>query len=95
MLIGVGACAVAGKRREMALGARAPGKTSIAMGLTFCVLGGIGSGLVNLGLVFGAPILKAAEAHGASRVSTTKRCVSSFDARRRYSQLDLLQLSNF
>ena len=70
VLIGVGACAVAGKRREMALGARAPGKTSIAMGLTFCVLGGIGSGLVNLGLVFGAPILKAAEAHGASRVST-------------------------
>ena len=60
----------AGKRREMALGAGAPGKPSIAKGLTFCVLGGLGSGLVNLGLVFGASILKAAEAHGASRVST-------------------------
>jgi L-rhamnose-H+ transport protein len=70
MLIGVGTCAVAGKRREMALGAGAPGKPSIAKGLTFCVLGGLGSGLVNLGLVFGGPILKAAEAQGASRVST-------------------------
>jgi L-rhamnose-H+ transport protein len=70
MLIGVGVCAVAGKRREMALGAGAPGKPSIAKGLTFCVLGGLGSGLVNLGLVFGAPILKAAEAQGASRVWT-------------------------
>ena len=70
VLIGVATCAVAGKRREMALGAGAPRKTSIAMGLTFCVLGGIGSGLVNLGLVFGAPILKAAEMHGASRVNT-------------------------
>jgi L-rhamnose-H+ transport protein len=69
VLIGVGVCAVAGKHRETALavGVR---KVSIGMGLTFCVLGGIGSGLVNLGLVFGAPILKAAEAHGASPVST-------------------------
>jgi L-rhamnose-H+ transport protein len=70
MLIGVGVCAVAGKQRETALGAGVPGKPSIAKGLTFCVLGGLGSGLVNLGLVFGAPILKAAEAQGASRVST-------------------------
>jgi L-rhamnose-H+ transport protein len=70
VLVGVGICAVAGKQRETALGVGLPGKPSIGKGLTFCVLGGIGSGLVNLGLVFGAPILKAAEAHGASRVST-------------------------
>lgn len=70
MLIGVGVCAVAGKQREKAVGAGGPGKPSIAKGLTFCVLGGLGSGLVNLGLVFGAPILKAAEAQGASHVST-------------------------
>jgi L-rhamnose-H+ transport protein len=70
MLSGVGVCAVAGKQREKAVGAGGPGKPSIAKGLTFCVLGGLGSGLVNLGLVFGAPILKAAEAQGASHVST-------------------------
>ena len=70
VLIGVGVCAAAGKQRETALGAGVAGKPSIIKGLTFCVLGGLGSGLVNLGLVFGAPILKAAEAQGASRVWT-------------------------
>jgi L-rhamnose-H+ transport protein len=70
VLVGVGFCAVAGKHREIALRVGVPGKPSIARGLSFCVLGGIGSGLVNLGFVFGAPILKAAEAHGASRIST-------------------------
>jgi len=68
VLIGVTICAVAGKQRETALGAGAPGKPSIGKGLTFCVLGGIGSGLVNLGLVFGEPILKAAQDQGASRI---------------------------
>jgi L-rhamnose-H+ transport protein len=68
VLIGVGVCAVAGKHREKALGAGVAGKPSLIKGLTFCVLGGLGSGLVNLGLVFGGPILKAAQAQGASRV---------------------------
>jgi L-rhamnose-H+ transport protein len=68
VLIGVGVCTVAGKHRESALGAGVPGKPSLIKGLTFCALGGLGSGLVNLGLVFGGPILNAAQAQGASRV---------------------------
>jgi L-rhamnose-H+ transport protein len=68
VLVGVGVCAVAGKNRETALGTGMPGKPSLIKGLTFCALGGLGSGLVNLGLVFGGPILKAAQAQGASRV---------------------------
>jgi L-rhamnose-H+ transport protein len=68
VLIGVGVCAVAGKNRETARGTGIPGKPSLIKGLTFCVLGGLGSGLVNLGLVFGGPILKVAQAHGTSRV---------------------------
>ena len=68
VLIGVSVCAVAGKQRETALGAGVAGKPSIIKGLIFCVLGGVGSGLVNLGLVFGGPILKAAQDQGTSRV---------------------------
>jgi L-rhamnose-H+ transport protein len=70
VLVGVGVCAVAGKRRESALGVGAPGRPSIGRGLIFCVVGGLGSGLVNLGLAFGGPILSAAQAHGASLVSS-------------------------
>jgi L-rhamnose-H+ transport protein len=68
VLIGVGVCAIAGKYRETASGAGVPGKPSLIKGLTFCVLGGLGSGLVNLGLVFGDPFLKVAQVQGASRV---------------------------
>jgi L-rhamnose-H+ transport protein len=70
VLMGVGVCAVAGKQREGALGAGAPGKPSLVKGLISCVLGGLGSGLVNLGLVSGSPILQAAQAQGASRAWT-------------------------
>lgn len=69
VLIGVGICAVAGKHRETALGT-SPGKPSHLKGLIYCVLGGLGSGLVNLGLVFGGPILKVAQDQGASRASS-------------------------
>ncbi len=68
VLFGVGVCAVAGKRRESASGISAAGKPSVFTGLVFCVLGGLGSGLVNLGLVFGNPILLAAQQHGASKI---------------------------
>jgi len=68
VLVGVGICAVAGKQREAALGARTPGKVPVFMGLIYCVIGGIGSGLVNLALVFGDPILRTAQAQGVSKV---------------------------
>ena len=70
MLIGVGVCAAAGKHRETALGVGVAGRPSLAKGLLFCGLGGVGSGLVNLGLVYGGPILKIAQAHGASIASS-------------------------
>lgn len=70
VLIGVGVCAVAGKHRETALGVGVAGKPSLVKGLMFCVLGGVGSGMVNLGLAFGGPILTAAQAHGASSASS-------------------------
>jgi len=68
VLLGVAICAVAGQQRESALGTRPPGKVSVFMGLVYCVLGGLGSGLVNLALVFGDPILHAAQARGVAQI---------------------------
>lgn len=67
VILGVGVCAVAGRRREAAVGAGpAAGKTSVGRGLLFCVFSGLGSALVNFGLAFGGPLLRAAEASGVS-----------------------------
>ncbi len=70
VLIGVGVCAVAGRRREALLGmaAVAAGKPSATKGLVFCVLSGLGAALVNLGLAFGEPLLETAERAGAQAV---------------------------
>src|ERR1700685_4098333 len=51
VIIGVGICAVAGRKREKALGlGPQPGKASIGMGLLYCVFSGLGSALVGIGL---------------------------------------------
>ena len=69
VILGVGICAVAGRRREATLGQMvAPGKASVTRGLLYCVFSGVGSALVNVGLVFGAPLLAAAEHVGAKSV---------------------------
>jgi len=69
VLVGVGICAAAGRRREAALGKSvAPDRTPVVRGLLFCVFSGVGSALVNFGLTFGAPLLAAAEKSGAAKI---------------------------
>jgi L-rhamnose-H+ transport protein len=66
VIIGVGICAVAGQRREAAIGATAaPGKTSHARGLVFAIFSGLGAAMVNFGLAFGGPLVASAQRLGA------------------------------
>jgi L-rhamnose-H+ transport protein len=65
--IGVGICAVAGRRREAALGQKVdPGKASVMRGLLYCTISGVGSALVGIGLWLGGSIGAVAEKFGAS-----------------------------
>ena len=71
VLVGVGVCAVAGRRREAALGkVSAPSKTPVMQGLLYCLISGVGSALVNLGLTFGAPLLDSAQRLGTPSIWT-------------------------
>lgn len=64
VLIGVGICGAAGKMREnVAAGSH---KISLAKGLFFCTISGVGSAFVNLGLTYGHPLVTDAAAAGAS-----------------------------
>ena len=63
MLIGIGFCAWAGRLRDVAL---CPGTSVSIQGLVYCVLAGLGSGLMNIALVFGAPLRAAAVLSGTS-----------------------------
>jgi len=65
VLVGVGVCAAAGRKREAALGAGPAGKPSLLKGLVFCLISGLGSALVNFGLAFGGPVITAAQHAGA------------------------------
>jgi L-rhamnose-H+ transport protein len=66
VLLGVGVCAVAGRRREAAsAGQRPAGTTSLAKGLLFATISGVGSAFVNFGLAFGGPLVGAARENGA------------------------------
>ncbi len=68
VVLGVGICAVAGRRREAVLGRPvATQKPSFMRGLLYCAFSGLGSALVNFGLAFGAPLLEAAEKSGAAK----------------------------
>jgi L-rhamnose-H+ transport protein len=67
VLAGVGLCAVAGRRREAALGqGPQPGQASLGLGLLFCVISGVGSAFVNFGLIAGAPLRAMSEQLGGS-----------------------------
>jgi L-rhamnose-H+ transport protein len=67
VIIGVVICAIAGRKREAALSLPvAEGKRSYSEGLMFAIGCGLGAAMVNLGLVFGAPLLIAAMRLGAS-----------------------------
>jgi L-rhamnose-H+ transport protein len=68
VLIGVGICAIAGRRRESALGKSPdPKKASVTRGLFFCLISGVGSALVNIGFTSGPALLVAAEKSGAAK----------------------------
>ncbi len=60
VLVGIGVCAIAGRRREAALGEGPRSKQSLGKGLLFCLISGLGSALVNFGLAFGTPLIDAA-----------------------------------
>lgn len=66
VLAGVGVCAVAGRKREAALGQGPAGKPSVMRGLLFCAFSGLGSALVNFGLAYGVPLIAAARGAGAA-----------------------------
>jgi L-rhamnose-H+ transport protein len=60
VVIGVGICAVAGRKREKALGlGPQAGKASIGMGLLYCLFSGLGSALVGIGLDNGKSLVDA------------------------------------
>jgi len=70
-LVGVAICAVAGRSREATLRSNTPTeRKSSTGGLLLAVICGFGASLVNFGLAFGAPLLVAAQRHGAGVVSS-------------------------
>jgi L-rhamnose-H+ transport protein len=66
VLAGISVCAVAGRKREAALGQGPAGRPSVMKGLFFCSISGLGSALVNFGLAFGGPLIAAAQQVGAA-----------------------------
>ena len=73
VLLGVGIAAIAGRRRETALAASAnasvvAGKPSVAKGLLFATISGLGSALVNFGFAFGEPLKNAAQNYGTAQI---------------------------
>ncbi|MGH9394055.1 MAG: L-rhamnose/proton symporter RhaT [Terriglobales bacterium] len=83
VLIGVGICAIAGRKREAALrpsasvaagkagtavATAAQPKVSVATGLLYCLISGVGSALVNIGFTEGRPLQDYAQAHGAAAI---------------------------
>lgn len=65
VIVGVGVLAVAGRRREVALGQTLGAGTSFGIGLAFAVFSGLGAALINFGLAYGGPLLAAAREAGA------------------------------
>jgi L-rhamnose-H+ transport protein len=59
VILGVAVNAVAGRKREAVLGT-GPKNVSFGRGLLFCIISGLGSALVGLGVEWGDPIRKAA-----------------------------------
>ncbi|HEV2304921.1 MAG TPA: L-rhamnose/proton symporter RhaT [Candidatus Acidoferrales bacterium] len=68
VIVGVGVCAKAGRKREAALGQTVdPNKASLMRGLVYCIISGVGSALVNIGFTSGPQLLSAAEKAGAAK----------------------------
>jgi len=68
-LMGVIVCAIAGGRKHgLQTPGSAPDKSSFKKGLFIAICSGSGAAMVNLGLAFGAPLIKIATDHGADPV---------------------------
>jgi L-rhamnose-H+ transport protein len=69
VLLGVTLAAVAGRRREAGLDAapaqHGKSRPTIARGLLYASISGLGSALVNFGFAFGGALILAAQQHGA------------------------------
>jgi L-rhamnose-H+ transport protein len=69
VILGVGICAVAGRKRETALGTGPQaGKASIGRGLFYCLISGLGSALVAIGLDAGKSLADASQRLGGSAI---------------------------
>lgn len=69
VVVGVGICAVAGRKREAALGTGPQaGKASIGRGLFYCTISGLGSALVNFGMIAGKGLAEASRQAGGSAI---------------------------
>ncbi|HEY8055608.1 MAG TPA: L-rhamnose/proton symporter RhaT [Terriglobales bacterium] len=83
VLVGVAIGAIAGRKREAALKAQTHPQSagggaavaaapvhhiSVAKGLVYCVISGVGSALVNIGFTEGQPLQAFAQQHGASAI---------------------------
>jgi L-rhamnose-H+ transport protein len=67
VVLGVGLCALAGRRREQELHVGLnPGSNSFKFGVTCALASGVLASMMNLGISFGAPLLTLAVAHDAS-----------------------------
>ncbi len=67
LLAGVAACARAGLLRDAGR-MRSPGSTSLGAGIGICLLSGMGSSFMSLGVNEAVPIIQAAHDLGASRL---------------------------
>jgi len=69
VIVGVGICAVAGRKREAALGTGPKsGSASIGRGLFYCLISGLGSALVNFGMIAGKGMADLSQQHGANAI---------------------------
>jgi L-rhamnose-H+ transport protein len=68
VIVGVSVCAIAGRKRERALGTVEEHKMSFSAGLACAIVSGICAAAMNFGVAFGGALSGAAEAEGATRV---------------------------
>ena len=71
VLAGVAASAVAGKMRDRAQHAEAESNPHFGAGLIMAIASGVCASMMNVGFAYGAPLARAAAAHGASSLWIT------------------------
>src|SRR6266705_3362529 len=66
VIVGVSVCAIAGRKRERALGTVKEHKMSFSAGLACAILSGVCAAAMNFGVAFGGVLSRAAEAEGTN-----------------------------